>query len=145
MKLSALPKLAVALTLVSGLAGCNLFKGQEDPPPAAVMSAPPPAPSPAPTPTPAVVVMPEEDAGAPAPSATASAKAPASGGGSAATIAKCCAALSQNANSAPPDQKAAYMTAATVCNGLKGTPVAQQAFAQIRSFLAGAKMPSACQ
>ncbi|APR78338.1 Hypothetical protein A7982_03685 [Minicystis rosea] len=68
------------------------------------------------------------------------------GGGSAAgSIAKCCAALQQNANSAPLDQKPYYMAAANACNGMRNTPSAQQAFAQLRMFLAGAKMPGACK
>ena len=51
----------------------------------------------------------------------------------------------QNANSAPLDQKAYYMAAAQYCNGARNTPSGQQAFAQIRMFLAGAKMPGACK
>jgi len=122
--------------------GCGNKKEDEVPPP--VSAAPPPTPTPSAAPTPAPIV-PEEDAGAPVVDAGTDAKPVVAGGGASATIAKCCAALQSNANSAPPEQKGAYLAAASACNGLKGTPVAQQAFAQIRAFLAGAKMPGACQ
>ncbi len=67
------------------------------------------------------------------------------GPGGSGTLAKCCAALQQNANSAPLDQKAYYMAASQYCNGMRNTPAGQQAFQQIRMFLAGAKMPGACR
>ena len=38
-----------------------------------------------------------------------------------------------------------YMAAAQYCNGAKATSGGQQAFGQIRQFLAGAKMPGACK
>lgn len=121
--------------------GCG--KKDEDAPPPPVSAAPPPPPTPAPTPAP---LVPEEDAGPDvAVDAGTDAKPVVAGGGASASITKCCNALSQNANSAPPEQKGAYLAAASACAGLKGTPVAQQAFAQIRAFLAGAKMPGACQ
>jgi len=121
--------------------GCNKDKDDETP---AVTTPPPP---PTPTPTAPAVIMPEEDAGSDAAEdADADAGKPVvSTGGASASISKCCAALRQNANSAPPEQKGAYMAAAAACDGLRNMPAANQAFAQIRSFLMGAKMPSACQ
>jgi len=133
--------LPFALLALQG--GCTK-KETEDTTPSATA---PPEPPPAPTPTAPAVIVPEEDAGADAADdADADAgKKVVTGGGSYSTISKCCAALRQNANSAPPEQKGAYMAAASACEGLKNTPVAQQAFSQIRSFLMGAKMPGACQ
>jgi len=123
--------------------GCGKKDDDEIKPPVSATPVPPPTPSPAPTPAP---IVPEEDAGAPVVDAGSDAKpVVGTGTGAAASIAKCCAALQSNANSAPPEQKGAYLSAATACQGLKAMPVAQQAFAQIRSFLAGAKMPGACQ
>jgi hypothetical protein len=127
--------------LVLGLAsGCNGCKKDDDDKPA-----PSAAPPPAPTPSAPATVVPEEDAGAPA-DAGVDAGHPPGGGGApgSGTLAKCCAALQQNANSAPLDQKAYYMAASQYCNGMRNTPAGQQAFTQIRMFLAGAKMPGAC-
>jgi len=123
--------------------GCGKKDDDEIKPIASAIPTPAPTPSPAPTPA---AIVPEEDAGSDAAvDAGSDAKPVLTGGGASATIAKCCAALQGNANSAPPEQKGAYLAAASACQGLKGTPVAQQAFSQIRAFLAGAKMPGACQ
>jgi type IV secretory pathway VirB10-like protein len=134
-----LAALLPALALGASQSGCG--KKDEETPVATVA---PPVPTPAPTPTVAPIV-PEEDAGSDAADAAPDVAKPATGGGASATIAKCCAALSGNAASAPPEQKGSYLAAAAACQGLRNTPAAQQAFAQIRSFLAGAKMPGACQ
>ena len=129
-----------ALVLAALQVGCGKKPDEETPVPS--VTAPPPPPPPSATVAP---IVPEEpDAGLDA-AADADAAKPATGGGSFATISKCCNALSQNAASAPIDQKGSYLAAAAACQGLKNTPAAQQAFAQIRSFLAGAKMPGACQ
>ena len=121
--------------------GCG--KKEEDAP---VATAPPPPPPPPSSTAPATVTPEEPDAGVDAAADAGDAAAPKpGGGGSYASISKCCNALAQNANSAPLEQRAAYATAAATCNGLRNTPAAQQAFAQIRMFLAGAKMPGACQ
>ena len=82
--------------------GCTCNKKDDDDKPAPAASAPPPAP----TPTTPVAVVPEEDAGASDAGADAG-KPPAGpgGGGAYGSIAKCCAALQQNANSAPMEQK----------------------------------------
>ena len=124
-------------------AGCNSCgKKDDDDKPATTASA---APAPTPTPVAPATVVPEEpDAGVDAGIDAGKPVVPGGGGGSG-TLAKCCAALTQNANSAPIDQKATYMMAAQYCNGIRNTPAGQQAFAQIRSFLAGAKMPGACR
>jgi hypothetical protein len=135
--------LAALLPVVVLAGGCNSCKKDEDDKPATTASAPPPAPTPSPA-APATVV-PEEDAGAPADAGVDAAKPTGPGGPAPGSIAKCCAALQQNVNSAPLEQKPYYMAAAQYCNGLKTTPAAQQAFAQIRAFLAGAKMPPACK
>jgi hypothetical protein len=134
----------VPVLLLSICNGCSGCKKDDDDKPAPVTSAAPPAPTPS-APTTAAIV-PEEDAGAPADAGVDAAKpvGPGGGGGSG-TLAKCCAALQQNANNAPLDQKAYYMAAAQYCNGVRNTPAGQQAFAQIRAFLAGAKMPGACK
>jgi hypothetical protein len=120
--------------------GCGSKKDDDAP----AASTPPPPPPPTAT-APATVTPEEPDAGADADAGDADAAKPPSGGGSYASIAKCCAALSQNVNSAPPEQKMYYMAAAQACQGMKNTPVAHQAFANLRSFLQGAKMPAACQ
>ena len=128
-----------ALVLAALQVGCG--KKPEDEAPVPTVTAPPPPPV---TATVAPMVPEEPDAGLDA-AADADAAKPATGSGSFATISKCCNALAGNAASAPPEQKGSYLAAAAACQGLKNTPVAQQAFSQIRAFLAGAKMPGACQ
>lgn len=106
----------------------------------------PPAPTPAPTPTPTMTMVPEEDAGSDADSGDADADAPKTGGGGDATgIRACCAALAQNAASAPLDQKPGYLQAAAVCNGLVNSPQGRGALVQLRGMLRGANMPSSCK
>jgi hypothetical protein len=139
--------LTVALVAVMPVvilsAGCNgCKKDDDDAKPATTASA---APAPTPTPVTPAAVVPEEDAGAPADAGVDAAKPMGPGGGAPGSIAKCCAALQQNVNSAPLEQKAYYMAAAQYCNGARNTPAAQQAFGQIRMFLSGAKMPGACR
>lgn len=60
-------------------------------------------------------------------------------------IGPCCAALAQNANSAPPDQKVYLLQAAAICNGLRNNPQGKAALGQVRAALRGANMPSACR
>jgi hypothetical protein len=135
----AFAALLPALVLAGLQSGC----GKKDDEVPVVASVAPPAPTPPPTATIAPMI-PEEDAGSDAADAAPDVAKVGTGSGSFATISKCCAALSGNAASAPPEQKGSYLAAAAACQGLKNTPAAQQAFAQIRSFLAGAKMPGAC-
>ena len=130
-----------ALVLAGLQVGCGK-KPEEEAPVPSVTAPPPPPPV---TATVAPMVPEEPDAGLDAAADADAAKPGTGGGGSFATISKCCNALSQNAASAPIEQKGSYMAAAAACQGLKNTPAAQQAFSQIRSFLAGAKMPGACQ
>lgn len=66
------------------------------------------------------------------------------GGGAPDGIKACCAALSQNANSAPLDQKGAYLQAAAICNGLASNPQARALLGQVRSALKGANVPASC-
>jgi hypothetical protein len=141
---SATLVLAALLPVIVLSMGNGCGKKDDDDKPAPTASAPPPAPTPSPATT--ATVVPEEDAGAPADAGTDAGKPkPGGPGGGSGTLAACCAALQQNANSAPLDQKAYYMAAAQYCNGMRNTPAGQQAFAQIRAFLAGAKMPGACK
>ena len=135
-----LAALAPVVLLSVGCNGCN--KKDDDDKPATTASA---APAPTPTPVAPATVVPEEDAGAPADAGSDAAKPTGPGGAAPGSIAKCCAALQQNANSAPLEQKAYYMAAAQYCQGMRNTSAANQAFAQIRQFLAGAKMPGACK
>jgi hypothetical protein len=134
-----LAALLPTLVLAASQVGCG--KKPDEEPPVPSVTAPPPPPPPATV----AAIVPEEDAGLDAAADADAAKPVGTGGGSFATISKCCNALAGNAASAPPEQKGSYLAAAAACQGLKNTPAAQQAFAQIRSFLAGAKMPGACQ
>ena len=134
--------LLAALVPVVILGGCKGCKGDDDDDkPAASASAPPPASSPPPVTT----VVPEEDAGPPDAGIDAGPPHHGGGGWGAGNLARCCAALQQNANSAPLDQRGYYMAAASACNGMRNAPAGQQAFANIRAFLMGAKMPAACK
>jgi hypothetical protein len=65
--------------------------------------------------------------------------------GDGAGIAACCAALRQNAVSAPPEQKGAYIVAAGVCQSLINDPRGRAALSQVRSALGGAGVPGPCQ
>jgi hypothetical protein len=129
------------LVLAATQSGCGK---KDETTPVATVTAPPPPPPPPATATVAPMI-PEEDAGSGAADAAPDVAKVGTGGGSFATISKCCNALAGNAASAPPEQKGSYLAAAAACQGLKNTPAAQQAFSQIRAFLAGAKMPGACQ
>jgi len=60
-------------------------------------------------------------------------------------IAACCAALRQNARSAPPDQAPYLVMAASMCDGMRSSPQGRQALAQIRAGLRGANVPSSCR
>jgi hypothetical protein len=60
-------------------------------------------------------------------------------------IGACCAALAQNAKSAPPQQVPMYMMAAGTCNNLRSNPQGRAALGQVRAALAGANVPAACR
>jgi hypothetical protein len=123
----------VVSSLAAGYMGC---KKDEPPPPL-----PSAAPAPVPTPTAPVELVPEE---VPVASASASVKKP-SGGAPAQSFAKCCAALTQNAASAPEPTKTTLTQAAGMCNSLvaagKSGPGVVSA---IQGVLRGVGMPSAC-
>ncbi len=127
---------------LSAINGCGSKKDDDTAPTA---SAAPPPPPPATASAPAVVMPEEPDAGADADAGDGAVAKTGGGGGAFGQISKCCAALRANAKSAPPEQMGGYMAAAQACEGLKNTPAANMAFSQIRMFLAGAKMPGACQ
>jgi hypothetical protein len=67
------------------------------------------------------------------------------GTGDGSGIAACCAALHQNANSAPPEQKGMVIAAAAMCDSLRSNPQGRAALAQVRGLLAGANVPSTCR
>ena len=121
-------------SLATGYLGC---KKDEPPPPL-----PSAAPAPIPTPTAPVELVPEEQ---PAASASASVKKPTGGGAPAQSFAKCCAALTQNAASAPEPTKTTLTQAAGFCNSMvaagKGGP---SLIGSIQGILKGVGMPSAC-
>lgn len=60
-------------------------------------------------------------------------------------LAACCAALRQNARSAPPDQQASMLQAANMCDAMRLTPQGRQAINQMRAALRGANMPASCR
>jgi hypothetical protein len=60
-------------------------------------------------------------------------------------IAACCAALAQNAKSAPPQQVGMYMAAAGACNAARSNPQGRAALAQVRAMLMGAQVPASCR
>ena len=66
-------------------------------------------------------------------------------GGGADSVAACCNALSQNMNSAPPEQKFAYAAAIAACNAVRSSPEGKAALGGVRAALAGANMPAACR
>jgi hypothetical protein len=120
-------------SMATGYIGC---KKDEPPPPL-----PSAAPAAVPTPTAPVELVPEE---LPVASASASVKKP-TGGAPAQSFAKCCAALTQNAASAPEPTKTSLTQAAGMCNSLvaagKSGPGVVSA---IQGLLRGVGMPSAC-
>jgi hypothetical protein len=120
-------------SLAAGYMGC---KKDEPPPPL-----PSAAPAAVPTPTAPLELAPEE---VPVASASASVKKP-TGGAPAQSFAKCCAALTQNAASAPEPNKTYLLQAAGACNsavaaGKGGTSIV----GAIQGLLRGVGMPSAC-
>jgi len=129
-----------AIALVAN--GCN--KDDEE---AAPLTATTTTPTPTPTPTPSATLTPEEDAGADAADDAADADAgkKVGTGGDATGVKKCCAALRQNANSAPPEQKGGYLAAAAACDGMVNSPQGRQALSALRGMLLGAQLPAACQ
>ncbi len=66
-------------------------------------------------------------------------------GGTGNSIAACCAAIAQNAASAPPQYKGIYIAAAGACNAAKGNPSVAAGLAAARSGLVGVSVPAACR
>jgi hypothetical protein len=71
--------------------------------------------------------------------------AKATGGGDPSGIAACCAALSQNSKSAPPEQQLAYGAAIAACNAAKNDPNGRAALSAVRAALGGAGAPASCK
>jgi hypothetical protein len=70
--------------------------------------------------------------------------AKATGTGDSTGIGACCAALAQNAKSAPPDQQGALIAAAAACNQLMNDPQGRAVLGQVRALLRGANVPASC-
>jgi hypothetical protein len=127
---------ALAGALGASLLGCR----KDEPPPP--LPAAPKAPEPVAAAEP--LQLKAEDAGKPpepaaAPKATGS---KASGG----SLAKCCAALRQNAVSAPEPNKTYMTTAATVCDGAAALGKDKSSVvSQLQTALRGAGMPADCK
>lgn len=60
-------------------------------------------------------------------------------------LAACCAALRQNARSAPPEQRHYLLTAAAVCDSMRHNPQGRAMIAQLRQQARGAHLPAACR
>lgn len=67
------------------------------------------------------------------------------GGGDSTGLKACCDALAQNANSAPPDQKGAYLQAAAACRGLISNPQGRALLGSVRGMLGAASVPVSCK
>ncbi len=66
-------------------------------------------------------------------------------GGPATSLKKCCAALAQNAKSAPPPTNMYMQAAAAACNGAVASGTDKNSIVgQIRAALKGAQMPADC-
>ena len=128
----------VAVVFVAN--GC---KGEEEevPPPATTTTTTPP-----PVTTTTATLTPEEDAGVDAgEDADAGDAGKKVGTGDPTGVRRCCQALRQNANAAPPEQKGGYLAAAAACDGMVNSPQGRQALSTLRTFLLGAQLPAACQ
>jgi hypothetical protein len=128
----ALLGLVVSL-LATGYMGCK----KDEPPP------PLPSAAPAAVPTPTAVELPPE--GPVASAAPVDSVKKVGAGVPAQSFAKCCAALTQNAASAPEPTKTSLTTAAGLCNSMvaagKSGPGVVSA---VQGLLRGVGMPSAC-
>ncbi len=128
--------LGLAVPVLS-FAGC---KKDKPPPP---LPAPPSATAPAKT-----LELAPEDAGADAPQdADADAKKKSTGVYHPSSLANCCAALSQNAQSAPDPMTKTYMLqAAGICSAMAAQGKSQSAaVGAITAALKGAGLPAACK
>lgn len=123
------PLLVCLLVPVLGATATGCKK--DEPPPPLPSATTPPAPTPPPTP---VELVPEPE---PMPSASASATAPKTGG-TGSSLKKCCAALRQNAASAPEPNKTYMLSAAQACDMGAQIPA-------LSTMLRGAGLPAACK
>jgi hypothetical protein len=124
----------VVTTLAAGYAGC---KKDEPPPPL-----PSAAPAPTPTPTEQLTLVPE-DAGAVDAGDDADAGRKLGPGTS---MAKCCAALTSNANLAPSPNKEILLGAAAACSAAVGAGAGNaQVLSAVQGALRGLGMPAACK
>jgi hypothetical protein len=107
---------------------------------------PPPLPSASEAPSepaPALTLAPEEDAGE---DADADAKKATGPYKPAKSLANCCAALAQNAQSAPAPTNTYMMTAAGICQGMVAQGKDNAAIlAAVRAAMKGAALPGGCQ
>jgi hypothetical protein len=125
----------VVTTLAAGYAGC---KKDEPPPPL-----PSAAPAPTPTPTEALTLVPE-DAGAPVDAGDDADAGRKVGPGT--SMAKCCAALTSNANLAPSPNKEILLGAAAACSAAVGAGAGNaQVLSAVQGALRGLGMPAACK
>jgi hypothetical protein len=125
----------VVSLLATGYMGC---KKDEPPPPL-----PSAAPAAAPTPTAPLELAPEEPVASAAP--VESAKKTGGVAAPAQSFAKCCAALTQNAASAPEPTKTSLTTAAGLCNSMVAAgKTGPGIVSAVQGLLRGVGMPSAC-
>jgi hypothetical protein len=123
----------VVSLLATGYMGC---KKDEPPPPL-----PSAAPAAVPTPTAPLELAPEE----PVASASAEPVKKTGVGVPAQSFAKCCAALTQNAASAPEPTKTSLTTAAGLCNSMVAAgKTGPGIVSAVQGLLRGVGMPSAC-
>jgi hypothetical protein len=126
---------ALGLLIALGLT-FSACKKDEDPPPLPTASAQEPD-----EPAPALTLQPEEDAGDEDADADAKPKGPYK---PAQSLANCCAALKQNAASAPPPTNTYMLAAAGICDGAVASGLDRNAaLAQISAAAKGA-LPGAC-
>ncbi len=124
----------VVSLLTTGYVGC---KKDEAPPPL-----PSAAPAAVPTPTAPLELAPEEPVASAAP---VDSTKKVTGGAPAQSFAKCCAALSQNAASAPEPTKTSLTTAAGMCTSMvKAGQTGPGIVSAVQGLLRGVGMPSAC-
>ena len=60
-------------------------------------------------------------------------------------LAACCAALRQNARSAPPDKRRYVLMAASMCDSMRRSPQGRAQIAQLRRQLRGTQLPGPCR
>lgn len=112
LRLSVVVAALTAPALLAGLAGgCGNDKPKDEPPPA-----PAPTPTPTPTPIPVATMVPEQDAGPDVADAADGDASDAKVVTGPTALQRCCAAIKQNAKSAPPEQQLIYGAAIAACN-----------------------------